>query len=59
MENRIFHCSFCGKIINGITRPIVISFQLGPDEHQNLYCHLSCLRNSLHPSVPLGEQPRE
>ncbi len=59
MEPRTYHCSFCGKIINGISRPIVISFELAPDEHHNLYCHLACLRNSLHPTMPLGAQAPE
>ena len=54
MDSSDYRCSFCGELINGVLRPIVITFEVGPDEFHNLYCHQACLRKSLHPSMPLG-----
>ncbi len=54
METKIFQCGFCGQSIEGILRPIAITFETGPSEFQNLYCHQGCLRKALHPTVSLS-----
>ncbi len=51
MEQKDVQCGFCGEMIEGISQPVAIAFQTGPDEYQNLYCHQGCLRKALHPSV--------
>ncbi len=51
MNEKIYRCGFCGEIIDGISLPVAITFETGPDEYQNLYCHQGCLKKALHPSV--------
>jgi hypothetical protein len=49
-----YQCCFCAKeILRDGADPILLTIVLERDAEQDLYCHRECLRNALHPSVPL------
>jgi hypothetical protein len=50
-----YQCCFCGNtIVQRAMDPVVLSLELPDDGLQQLYSHLDCLRERLHPNVPLG-----
>jgi hypothetical protein len=48
-----YQCCFCGQSIAG-EPPREMVLTLEGDATQHLYCHEGCLRQALHPSVPVG-----
>ena len=53
-------CSFCGDgIVRRPPEPLSLLIPLEDSGAQELFSHLSCLRDRLHPSVPLAVLPTE
>lgn len=50
----VFKCCFCGTIVAPPESPTVLTIPWDDGSEQDLYCHLTCLRKAVHPSVPLG-----
>jgi hypothetical protein len=50
-----FQCCFCGSSIARVgPDPVALVIPMADGGTQDLRCHLACLREALHPSVPLG-----
>jgi len=47
-------CCFCGREIATEDEGISIVVPVGGGGTQELYCHGSCLKGKLHPSVPVA-----
>jgi hypothetical protein len=48
-----YQCCFCGESVEG-EPPRELVLQLDEEATQQLWCHETCLRGALHPSVPVG-----
>jgi len=53
-----YQCCFCGESVDRQGPDVGLlsytpRFDAGGQQTQNLFCHARCLRNALHPSVPL------
>ena len=48
-----YQCCFCGQTIDDTVHRITVDVEDGGS--QELFTHLVCLRQRLHPSVPLSE----
>ena len=47
-----FKCCFCGNVIRDEPRTVLVVL-LADDEEQQLYTHHACLKQRVHPSIPL------
>jgi len=52
-SNLDYQCCFCGEAIEG-SRLVELLLPLEDGGTQTLYTHVACLRQHLHPSVPLA-----
>jgi hypothetical protein len=50
-ERFAFKCCFCGNAIRDEPRTVLIVVE--DDEEQQLYTHRACLKQRVHPSIPL------
>jgi hypothetical protein len=49
-----YQCCFCGKAIEkDNVDPILLTVVVEDDGEQDLHSHRACLKEALHPSVPL------
>ena len=51
----MFQCCFCGGSIEGSEKALIeINIPMEEESSQNLYAHKKCLKERLHPTVPIG-----
>ena len=50
-ERFAFKCCFCGNAMRDEPRTVLIVVE--DDEEQQLYTHRACLKQRVHPSIPL------